>query len=106
MTTPFPLYDYLVKEAVRSPSSSELKHYCLTITSLADMLPREQCELHYKTIEALILHHELLKYNGVLISNVPYEGKLSCKKGGIIYSVSSLPIDLQRILAKYVELFL
>ena len=104
MTQAYPLYDELLKRAEQQTGKAiDVKQICTTINSLGQNMPAEEASIHYHDIAALILHHELLANKGVLLSNVPYEGKTINGGRGIIHYVINLPPILQHIIAQYLE---
>lgn len=100
----YPLYDELVRRAdARTEKNIDIKRICTTINNIALTHSPEDTAEHYREIGALILHHELLANNNVLLSPVPYDGKLMVGGKGILHYIMNLPPNLQQILAQYVE---
>lgn len=94
----FPLYERLLAKT----KSSDLPVFdagviCQTISSLK--------KPHADMIYALIYYHELCNSGkGVGFHLIPYKGKVaSVSNGGIIFTFSHLPSQLQYILALYIE---
>ena len=101
---PYPLYDELVKRVEsRTEKSIDIKRICTTINNIGQTLPSEEAASHYREIGALILHHELLANNGVLLSSIPFEGKVMVGGKGVLHYIMNLPPNLQQIIAQYVE---
>lgn len=102
----YPLYDELAKRVDdRSDNSGiDLKRVCTTINCIAQLTPAESAYNHYSEIGAIILHYDLLENNGVLLSSVPYEGRVVMGGKGIIYYIANMPPKLQQIIAQYIEL--
>lgn len=93
----YPLYDDLRAQVeARSEKSIDIQRICSTVNGL----PSGD---HTKEIAALILHHELITNDGILLSCTPYNGKLMVGGKGILYSMMDLPPMLQQIIAQYVE---
>lgn len=101
---PYPLYDELLRRVeARTEKGIDIKRICTTINNIATThSPGETIE-HYREIGSLILHHELLANNGVLLSPVPYEGRVMVGGKGILHSIMNLPPLLQQIIAQYIE---
>lgn len=104
MAQPYPLYDELVRRVeARSEKTIDIRRVCTTINNIAQThTPKDMAE-HYTEIGALILHHELLANNGVLLSPVPYDGRVMVGGKGILNFIMNLPPNLQQIIAQYVE---
>lgn len=101
---PYPLYDKLLQMVeMQKDKSIDIKRLCISINNIASTQSPEDAYEHYKEIAALILHHELVSNNGILLSTVPYDGKVMVGGKGIIYSIMNLPPLLQRIIAQYIE---
>lgn len=101
---PYPLYDELYKKIqTRSEKDVDIRKVCTTINNIALTHTPEETEEHYREIEALILHHELLTNNGILLCEVPYDGRLMAGKKGILHSIMNFPPLLQQIIAQYIE---
>jgi hypothetical protein len=83
--------------------NSELdKRYCATINRL-------QPE-HRKMVFLLIYHYyviNVLSHDTININNrksqLPYSGKIGVRGKGICFDGSFLPLELQRIIVKYIE---
>ena len=101
---PYPLYDELVKRAEsRTEKAIDIKRICTTINNIAQTSPPDEAAAHYKEIGAIILHHELLTNNGVLLSPIPFDGKVMVGGKGVLHYIMNLPPNLQQIIAQYVE---
>lgn len=101
---PYPLYDKLLQRVKNKENKSiDVSKVCATINDIAQNQSYEEANEHYREIGALILHHELLSNNGVLLSSVPYEGKVMSGGKGILYKMTNLPPLLQYIIAEYIE---
>lgn len=101
---PYPLYDELLRRVnARTEKGIDIKRICTTISNIATTHKPEEVAEHYQEIGALILHYELLANNGVLLSLIPYEGRLMVGGKGILYHITNLPPLLQQIIAQYVE---
>lgn len=104
MLQSYPLYDKLVTDVhARAEKGIDIKRVCTTINNIAQSLPSSDAADHYMEIGALILHHELLTNNGVLLSSIPYDGKVMIGGKGILYYIMNLPPHLQQIIAQYIE---
>lgn len=101
MTQPYPLYDELVAKIPES-STVDINRVSATINSISTNLAPDQAAEHYREIAALILHHESLTNNGVLLTPVPYGGKTMTGGKGLLYTITNLPAQLQQIIALYV----
>ncbi|MEO6066738.1 MAG: hypothetical protein ABIQ41_02010 [Gemmatimonadales bacterium] len=100
----YPLYDELVRRVeFRTEKEIDIKRVCMTINSIATTHTPEQTNEHYREIGALILHHELLTKNGVLLSSVAHEGRVMVGGKGVLYNIMNLPPLLQQIIAQYIE---
>ena len=104
MARPYPLYDELVKRVeVRTEKGIDIRKVCTTINTISQVLKPEEAAEHYKEIGALILHHEIISNGGVLLSPVPYDGKVMVGGKGILHYIMNFPPILQQIIAQYVE---
>lgn len=104
MTQVYPLYDELLKKVESMDDSGvDIKRLCNTINSIAQSHSAEDAHDHYREIAALILHHEILNNKGILLSPVPYDGKVMISGKGILYQIMNLPPLLQKIIAQYIE---
>jgi hypothetical protein len=105
MTQSYPLYDQLIRKVNdRNEKSIDIKRLCITINNIVQTQSSEDSSEHYREISALILHHELLANNGVLLSPIPYEGKVMTGGKGVLYNITFLPPILQQILVEYIEM--
>jgi hypothetical protein len=101
---PYPLYDELIKQIEsRREKTIDIKRVCTTINNIATTNTPDDTVEHYREIFALILHHELITNNGVILSSIPFDGKIMSGGKGILYYIMNLPPDLQHIIAQYVE---
>ena len=104
MSRPYPLYDYLAQRvAARTEKTINVKQICATITNISQTSSPEEARKHYEELGALILHHEFIHNGGVLLSPVPFEGKIMVGGKGILHYMMNLPPSLQQILAQYIE---
>ncbi len=104
MPQPYPLYDELSRQVkARTEKSIDIKRICATINNISQTLSADEAYSHYREIGALILHHELLVNNGVLLSSVSHEGKVMVGGKGILYYMIRFPSTLQQIIAQYIE---
>ena len=100
----YPLYDILVKKVQeRAEKNIDIKRVCTTINNIAKNNTPEETAEHYRELSALILHHDLVRNNGVLLSSVPFDGRVMTGGKGILYNIMNLPPNLQQIIAQYVE---
>lgn len=100
MSKHYPLYDELTR---RSESALDIKCICTTINNIAHTHTPEDVSEHYREIGALILHHDLIHNNGVLLSPVPYDGRIRVGGKGVLHYIMNLPPNLQQIIAQYIE---
>jgi hypothetical protein len=104
MARPYPLYDELLKRAeARVEKTIDIKRVCKTITNISLSLSQEDSLDHYREIQALIVHYEILSNGGILLSSVPFDGKVMAGRKGILNFIMNLPPLLQQIIAQYVE---
>lgn len=102
----FPLYDMLLERAKeQSNNYFDIGCICVTINNIAQTLTTEEANFHYNNIGALIIHHDLLTNKGLLLSPIPYTGKVMVGNRGILYTISNLPTLLQQIISKYLEYY-
>ena len=100
----FPLYDLLLNTIKNKEDKCiDVTKICSTITSLA--IDENLANIHYTQIAVLILHHELVTNSGVLLSIIPYDGKLMCGGRGILYSFIKFPPLLQQIISQYIDFY-
>lgn len=111
MTSSYPLYDFLLQQVKENEKPVDIKELCLTINSIGKLSAEDQKE-HYDEIYQLMLHHELLTNGGILLSSIPYDGKIMFgkKKSDVVNILMNLshvkiPILLKQILAQYVEYY-
>lgn len=101
---PYPLYDELVRRVnARDEKGIDINRVCTTINNIANTHSPDQIQDHYREIHALVLHHELLSNNGVILAHVPYEGKVMVGGKGLLYYIMNFPPLLQQIIAEYLE---
>lgn len=106
MAQSYPLYDELVQKVhERKEKEVDIKRVCTTINNISQTMSPDAAAEHYQEIGALILHHEILTNNGVLLASIPYDGKVMVGGRGILYYITKLPPMLQQIIAQYVEFF-
>ena len=104
MAQSYPLYDELVKKVeARTEKGIDVKRICATINGISQSMKPEDANKHYTEIAALILHHEILSNGGVLLSAIPYDGKVMAGGKGILHCPMNLPPLLQQIIAQYIE---
>lgn len=104
MTQPYPLYDELLKRVeARNEKGIDIKRICTTINGISQSMKTENANHHYEEIAALILHHEISNNNGVLLSSIPYDGRVMTGGKGILHYPMNLPPLLQQIIAQYIE---
>lgn len=110
MAQPYPLYDELAREVEsRGEKGIDIKKVCSTINSICQNMSEADVREHYKEITALIIHYDIIKNGGVLLSQVPFEGKtMPGSKGsedakGLLYNTGTLPHGLIQIIAQYIE---
>lgn len=102
MVQPYPVYEELAQK-IKEAAQIDIERVRATINGIGDKLPPEQAKEHYQEIAALILHHDMLMNNGVLLSNTPFEGKVMAGGKGIMYNFINLPATLQQIIALYID---
>jgi len=104
MAKPYPLYDELSRRVeARTEKAIDIKCVAATINNISQNLSFEDAQIHYREIAALILHHDLLANNGILLSPIPFDGKVLNGGKGIIHYIMNLPPNLQQIIAQYIE---
>jgi hypothetical protein len=100
----YPLYDELVRRVeARSEKNIDIGRICSTINNIALTHSVEETTEHYREIAALILHYELLSNNGILLSSVPYDGRVMAGGKGVLHFIMNFPPLLQQIIAQYIE---
>lgn len=101
-----PLYDMLLGMAKMDPDKTlDIKCICTTINNIAQVLSVEEANFHYTNIGMLAIHHDLLTNDGLLLSPIPYGGKVMINNKGILYNTINLPVLLQQIISKYLEYY-
>lgn len=100
----YPLYDDLLQRVEsRAEKAIDIKRVCKTINNISLSLEAEDAMEHYREIQALIIHYEILNNGGVILSSVPFDGKVMTGRKGILNHMMNLPPLLQQIIAQYVE---
>lgn len=104
MAQKYPLYDEL-KEKVfsRKDKTIDVNLISSTINNICKKSSEAETAEHYMEIQALIMHHDIVTNSGVLLTSVPYEGKVMFSGRGILYTFTNLPPILQQIIAQYIE---
>lgn len=101
-----PLYDLLLKRVTETQNKNvDITRLCSTINSIGQNASREEANFHYNWIGSLILHHEILSNNGVLLTTLPFNCKLMTGESGELFTISHLPPILQQILAEYIDYY-
>ena len=104
MLQSYPLYNQLaIQSEARKEKVLDIKRVCTTINNIAQTSSPEDMAAHYREIGALVLHHEILSNNGVLLSNRPYGAKVMVGGKGLLFNIMNLPPNLQQIIAQYIE---
>jgi hypothetical protein len=99
----FPLYDQLQTKALANQDQTiDLSRICQTLNHLDTSLASSERDEHYRLIGALILHYELTQ-RGPITRVVPMGGETLPGGIGLVYRIAEFPINLQRLLAQYVE---
>lgn len=100
----YPLYDELLRLVNdRSEKSIDIARICKTINNISLSLSPEDSLEHYREIQALIIHYDIINNGGLLISSVPFDGKTMVGKKGILNQIMNFPPLLQQIIAQYIE---
>lgn len=93
----FKLYDVLISQIdVNSQMSLLEKKHCLTINRLSTE--------HRIRIYLIMYHYYKIKNNNNNAMTLPYMGKLENNSKGIIFNCNNLPIELQNIIVKYIDM--
>lgn len=104
MELPYPLYDELfLKANDRKEKHINVMQICTTINNISQTLTPEEAKKHLVEIAGLILHHEITTNGGILLSLVPYDGKVMIGGKGILHNMMNFPPILQQIIAQYIE---
>ena len=100
----YPLYDELLRRVeAREEKSIDIKRVCKTINNISVSLEPADALEHYREIQALIIHYELLSNDGMILSPVPFDGKVMAGRKGILNYIMNLPPLLQQIIAQYID---
>ena len=94
----FPLYEKIVNSIEEDEEPLNNKD-CSIITKL----PNEHIEIVY----LLILHHWILSNKNratALKKETPYNSRFIAKNRGLTFKLNNLPVDLQKIIHKYLVL--
>lgn len=91
----FPLYD-----SISGSLTEDFKYDPQEVCKLLKELDDQQQEY----VAGFVHHHYLLQNSrGMKKNNIPYQGKsIADNKVGLIWCFENLPVDLQRIISKYV----
>lgn len=99
----YPLYDELERRSkLQTEQAIDIKRLCNTINSIAQTHTPQDTADHYSEIMALILHY-VFKHTGAIPLSIPYDARIMVGGKGILYTLTNMPGDLQRILAQYIE---
>lgn len=100
----YPLYDELVRQVnAKEDKTFNANEICLTLNAIARMETESQ-KCHYEEIAALILHHELVENNGILLLSIPYDGK-QMPNDNILHNFIKFPPLLRYIIVQYIEYY-
>lgn len=100
----YPLYDNLLEKVKqRTDKSIDIKRVCTTINNIPQFLDEKETADHYDEIFALIIHHDLLNNGGLILSNVPFDGKTMVGGRGVLYNIAKFPPSLLQIIAQYID---
>jgi hypothetical protein len=104
MAISYPLYDLLLKKVEeRTEKNVDIRCVCTTINNITRTLTPSDANDHFCEIYALILHHEAINNNGVLLSATPYNPKIvDDDRRGILNFIMNLPPLLQQIITQYI----
>ncbi len=99
----FELYDLLLQRSrERDEKNIDIDKMCSTINSIA-LLDDKSSKEHYDELQVLLLHHESLKNNKVLLTKIPYNGIEQQGGRGVKYIFRQLQDpQLQQILYEYI----
>ena len=101
----YPLYDKLLAEVrCKEEKNIDMNKICTLINNLS-LMDTEESTQHYEEIQAIIIHHDLVHNDGILLSLVPNEGKLMPGGKSILYTLIKLPNLLRQIIAQYIEFY-
>jgi hypothetical protein len=97
----YPLYDFLLQKVKEETKQIDIDELCMTLNGLGHTDNQQD---HYDEIYALMIHHECINNNGILLT-IPFEGKLmpgNKQSKNILYNNSKLPVLLRQILYEYI----
>lgn len=101
---PHPLYDELLKRVNNSQNKNiDINSLSMTIKSIWKNSSEEDSNYHYSWIKSLIIHHELLTTNGVMLTSNCYNCKLMPSEKGELYTIVNLPSLLLQIISAYID---
>lgn len=104
MARPYPLYDELLEQVKqRQEKTIDIKRICTTINNISQTMSEDEASGYYRELAALIVHHDHVHNGGVLLAQVPYDGKVMFGGKGLLVYIMNLPPMLQQIIAQFIE---
>ena|SRR4029079_4242961 len=99
----YELYNLLLAKAKeRGEKNIDIDKLCSTINAIA-LLDDKSSKEHYDELQVLLLHHESLKNNKVLLTKTPYGGVEQQGGRGVKYIFRQLnDPQLQQLLNEYI----
>ena len=99
-----PLYEELLTRVNQKENKTfNANEICMTLNAISRMDSLIQ-KTHYEEIAGLILHHELVDNNGILLLSIPYDGK-QMPNDNILHNFIKFPLLLKYIIVEYIEYY-
>lgn len=101
----YPLYEELLTIVKQKENKTfNANEICMTLNAISRMDSDSQ-KAHYEEIAGLILHHELVNNNGILLLSIPYDGKQMPNNNNILHNFIKFPLLLKYIIVEYIEYY-
>lgn len=99
----YELYDFLLaRSKERDEKNIEIDKLCQTINNIV-LLDDKSSKEHYDELQFLLLYHESLKNNKVLLTKIPYNGIEQQGERGVKYLFRQLnDPQLQQLINEYI----
>lgn len=95
----YPLYEKLLEEIKKKEDVPiNVMNCCEAINNIALL---DHPEEHYQEIQALIMHHDALHHDNILLSKTPNDGYVLPSGKDVMYQFNKCPGVLKKIIIEY-----